>query len=99
MKHRIFTIFDKAAKAFQRPFTSPEQGIATRAIQDLVNEPGHELNKHPGDYTLYEIGTFDDNKGIVEPYPTPDLVMHCAAMVADNARPLFPEDEKVGGSD
>ncbi len=60
MNHRIFVIFDAKARAYLPPFFLPEAGQATRAFSDMVNNPEHQFGLHPEDYTLFEIGTFDD---------------------------------------
>jgi len=64
MKHRVFTIFDDKARCYLPPFTLPEQGMALRTFSDCVNSPDHQFGRHPADYTLFELGFFDDNSGI-----------------------------------
>ncbi len=63
MKHKIFSIHDQKAKAFLPPFFLPETGMALRTFGDCVNSQSHQFNKHPEDYTIFELGTFDDNTG------------------------------------
>ncbi len=65
MKHRVFAIFDSKARAYLPPFFMPEAGQATRVFSDMVNSEEHAFGKHPEDYTLFEIGTFDDRSGYV----------------------------------
>ncbi len=62
MKDQIFTVYDTKAKAYLPPFFLPQQGMATRVFADLCNQEGHQFNKHPEDYSLYTIGTFDNIK-------------------------------------
>ncbi len=61
MIHKIFTVYDEKAKAFMPPFFLPETGMAVRVFTDCVNDPTHQFYKHPADYNLYDIGTFDDS--------------------------------------
>lgn len=42
------------------PFYMNSTGAAARAFEDSVNDSSHAFNKHPADYTLFEIGTFND---------------------------------------
>ena len=63
MNHRIFVVFDSKAVAFLPPFFMPEAGQAVRVFSDMVNDDSHAFGKHPEDYTLFEIGTFDDREG------------------------------------
>lgn len=62
MIHRIFTVFDCKAEAYLTPFFMQTKGAAIRAFTDAVNEPGHTFNKHPEDYTLFEIGKWNDER-------------------------------------
>lgn len=61
----IFSIFDKKAVAYLSPFYFPQKGQALRAFEDSVNDPQSVFNKHPEDYALFELGTFDDMSGII----------------------------------
>lgn len=65
MLNKIFTIFDQKAKAHLPIFMLPTEGMATRTFADCINKPGHQFNAHPADYTLLEIGAFDDETGKV----------------------------------
>lgn len=59
MTQHTFAVFDAKADAYLAPFTAGTYGIAERMFSDLVNSDGHQFNRHPADYTLYVIGTFD----------------------------------------
>lgn len=67
MKHVIVSIMDKAVNCYGRPFVTrtPEEAIRTVKIE--VNRPGDNnmLNTHPEDYTLYQVGFWDDDQGRV----------------------------------
>jgi len=66
MKHHLFTIFDEKAEVFLPPFFSPTIGIATRAFADTINSHDHQFSKHPSDYTLFQLGFFDDHDAHME---------------------------------
>ena len=66
MKQRIYTIYDSKAEAYLRPFFTTTKGLALRSFVDESNKPGTSLNQYPSDYTLFEIGTFEDQTGIIE---------------------------------
>lgn len=57
------SIKDRAIDAFSRPFATPTIGAAVRAFSDAINDPTQEMNKHPDDYDLHELGDFDDSTG------------------------------------
>jgi len=56
----LFTIYDEKAEVYMPPFFVPTVGLATRAFTDCINSNDHQFGKHPADYTLFQIGTFDD---------------------------------------
>ncbi len=73
MLQRIFTIHDRKAGAYFPPFYLPQVGQAVRTFADCVNDINHEFSKHPEDYTLFAIGTFDDNTAIAITKPPESL--------------------------
>lgn len=60
MLHKLFTVFDEKAQVFLPPFFVPTVGIAIRAFKDCINGD-HQFGKHPEDYTLFQLGSFDDS--------------------------------------
>lgn len=66
MKHMVLAIYDMKLEAYNRPFFTPTIGAAERAISDEVNREGSEMNKHPEDYSLHHLGTWDDTDGTFE---------------------------------
>ena len=66
MKHEMFAIFDSKAHAYLPPFIMHQKEMAIRVFADCINDLGHQFGKNPGDYTLFHIGEFDDNKGTVK---------------------------------
>lgn len=66
MKHKVFAIYDDKAKAYLPPFFMHTVGMAVRVFADCVNTADHAFNRHPGDYTLFEIGEFDDVRGVID---------------------------------
>lgn len=65
MKLRIYSIYDSAAKSYQRPFYAGQDAEALRAFEDLVKEEGHPVNAHPEHYSLHRLGDFDDGTGTI----------------------------------
>jgi hypothetical protein len=65
MKLFIVTVFDKGAAAYNRPFFVPSLGLAIRGFQDELNREAEDnpMFKHPSDFELYSLGSFDDNSG------------------------------------
>lgn len=65
MLTRMYVIKDTKAGVFNTPFFQHTHGTAERAFQDLINDSQSSVNKHPEDYDLYYLGTYDDLSGSV----------------------------------
>ncbi len=63
---KMFTVYDSKTEAYLPPFYQPTNGAAIRLFEDSANDLNHAFYKHPSDYTLFYLGTFDDQKAIVE---------------------------------
>lgn len=61
MKLQVFSIKDRALDAFMRPWYAQTIGQAIRMFQDELNNNSGEMYKHPDDYDLYHIATWDDH--------------------------------------
>ena len=85
MRHRVFSVLDGKAKAFLPPFCVGEVGVATRLFSDMVCEPKHQFNNHPEDYTLFEVGLFDDGTALLEPFGPEMVVTGLQCVVADHS--------------
>lgn len=68
---KIFTVFDSKAEAALAPFTTISTGTAVRSFEAAANEEGHDFKKYGADYTLFELGTFDEHTMKIELLPTP----------------------------
>lgn len=66
----VIAVRDRQLNSFMRPFVAQTIGQAIRSFRDEVNRTESELNKHPEDYELYILGTFDDDNGAL--HQTPD---------------------------
>ncbi|AXL15185.1 nonstructural protein [Microviridae sp.] len=63
----IVAVKDRAVDAYNRPFYVPTIGAAIRSFTDEVNRTESEMNAHPEDYDLYDMGTFCDQTGTFLP--------------------------------
>lgn len=67
MKKVYYAIYDRKAEQYSAPFLEVTDGTAIRAVQDLVvNDPNHAFAKHPSDFSLHRLGTFEDTTGTIE---------------------------------
>jgi len=67
MKHGLFSVRDSATETYNVTFTAPTNAAAMRQFGDLANDQSTNVNKHPKDFTLYRVGTWDDDTGEIEP--------------------------------
>jgi hypothetical protein len=72
----IVAVKDTAAQAFGRPIFVPAIPVALRSFRDEVNrkDSTEDLARHPEDFELYELGSFDDSTGVIELTNPPRLV-------------------------
>lgn len=61
----VFSIFDSKAGVYSQPVFAVSAGAAVRSFEDAVNDPSTVYAKHPGDYTLFYIGRYDDATGFL----------------------------------
>lgn len=61
----VCAIFDSAIQAYGRPIWVNAPGQAMRSFTDEVNNPKQDtdLSKHPSDFDLFQLGTWDDSTG------------------------------------
>lgn len=69
MIYKIVSIRDRAADTFIVPSFVSSIGAATRSFGDEINRKAenNQINTHPEDFDLYEVGAFDDETGEVMP--------------------------------
>lgn len=67
MKYYVLCVRDRAANVFGQPFCAVSKGGAIRSFSDEINNPqGGMMSKHPEDFDLYDLGTFNDATGLFE---------------------------------
>ncbi|AZL82742.1 nonstructural protein [Apis mellifera associated microvirus 6] len=78
MLFTVFSIYDSAISTWLPPMYARNKGEMLRNFADAVADPQSKLAKHPSDYSLFELGTFDDDKCIFSLLKTP--VRLCMAL-------------------
>ncbi len=92
MKTQIYAIFDQAAGIYQKPFFGLSDGEVKRSFMDVATAADHPIAKHPEDYTLYRLGNFDDNTGLVQNEENESL---CTAQeIISQAQSINPEKQR-----
>lgn len=71
MEYKVYTVFDAAVQSYMQPFYAQAKGQAIRMFADSVNDPSHMFAKHPDDYTLFELGVYNDEDASFTMHLTP----------------------------
>ena len=71
MLQKIFTIYDSKAESYSNPVYLNSTGLAVRTFSDSVQDPESPFAQHPADYTLFELGTYDDSNAKFDLLSTP----------------------------
>nr|QJB20009.1 MAG: nonstructural protein [Microvirus sp.] len=58
---KVFGIYDSKVNAWLQPFMVKHVGDAERALKMHVNDPEHNFSKYAEDFTLFELGSWDDS--------------------------------------
>lgn len=63
---KAFSVYDAKAQAYLPPFFFRATGEAVRAFTTAANTSGHDFNNYADDYTLFEVGEFNDDTGALK---------------------------------
>lgn len=82
----IMSVRDRVADVFGQPFYVVSRGSAIRGFADEINrvDGANQLNKHPDDFDLYELGTFSDGDAVFMLHDKPQQVAIGKDMVVRN---------------
>lgn len=59
----VYSIYDLKACVYGTPYFILNDQVAIRMFSDLVNDERSNVYRHPEDYVLYVVGSFDDSSG------------------------------------
>lgn len=63
MNQMVYTVYDSKTEAYLPPFFMKTKGQAIRAFTDTVNNRESQFWQHPADFTLFEIGEYNEASG------------------------------------
>lgn len=61
-----FAVFDVKSKLFSNVHLLQSDGVAIRSFSTACENKDTEFNKFPEDYSLYRLGTFNIETGLLE---------------------------------
>lgn len=71
MEVKVFVVYDSKAEAYDIPFMRRYTADAIREWSDLANgvsQKDNVISRFAADYTLFEIGTFNQRDGVFTMY-------------------------------
>lgn len=77
MTVKLCTVYDSKGECFMPPNCYKNLGEALREFEECANDPKSKISKWAADYTLFELGTFDE--------ATAKFVIHTAPVSLGNA--------------
>lgn len=83
MQYEIYVIKDKAAGSFLKPHFFVNDSMIIRELQSCTMDPEHNFSKHSSDFSLWKLGTFDDETATIIP-----LKDHLCVMQMDDIKNL-----------
>lgn len=77
MIQKVFSIWDETAELYSQPIVSQNAGTAIRSFIKAVNDgdPTNNLGRFPHSFQLFEIGTWNDETGIIEMHEAKKALM------------------------
>lgn len=82
----VFAVFDSKAESFFPPVYFRNAALAIRAFEVGVSDKEHDFYKHAEDYTLFELGTYEDANGSFELFDAPKSIVGAYALKATLAK-------------
>lgn len=64
---KVFSVYDSKVGSYLSPFFVRSKGEAIRGVVNELENPNSNLAKFPADFTLFEIGEYDDEHGTLVP--------------------------------
>jgi len=61
----VFAVYDSKTDAFMNPFVMTSAPQALRSFTKAALDEEHDFHLYGGDYTLFELGGWDPQKGVV----------------------------------
>ncbi len=96
MQQNMYVVFDVKAGAYLQPWFLLRDAMAVRAFGDCCNDAEHNFGRHPEDFTLFVIGSFDDQKAVIDWHAPRSLGNGIEFVVVDDSQPdLFTDGNPV----
>lgn len=86
IKIRLFCIYDSVAEVYEAPFYGRTRGEGERIFADVMQMPEQKYSKHMDNYSLFEIGEFDLQTGVLSGFEKgPQIMGNAVSLVRREA--------------
>lgn len=68
MEQKVFSVYDSKAKLWLQPFFARNAAVAVRMFEAAVREKDSNFQRYASDYSLFEIGSWSENDGVLLPH-------------------------------
>ncbi len=65
---KMFAVYDSKAEAYLPPWTAKTTAVALRRFEATAKDENSDFARFGADYTLFELGTWDEDTGLVQLY-------------------------------
>lgn len=76
-----FAVYDLKAQLYAQPLFMKTKGLAIRAFSQACEDKNTELNKHPTDFSLYHLGTYNVETGSLNSLNKPLQIANASEFV------------------
>lgn len=81
---KIFVLKDAKSGSYGAPILSVSRGTIIRDLQDELKRGQAVFARHPQDFTLFEVGEYDVENGIITQYDAKECVGLMSDFVINN---------------
>lgn len=83
MLKSIFSVYDQKAEKYGPLQLVDSPAVFTRDFHDYIRrEPTSVVAEHPEDFTVYCLGSFDDQSGVITSFVLPEKMFDVSVLVS-----------------
>jgi len=79
MLKKIYSVYDRKVEAYGTPFVQQNEALAIRSFERAYLNPELDFSLFPEDYSLFELGTYNEDTGQIES-TSPRLILNATAL-------------------
>lgn len=77
----LYVVFDEKVSSYGSPIIASSDGEASRMLCDASQDPNTLISRHPGDFSLYQIGTYCELSGLITAFNAPSFIVKVSTLV------------------